>query len=388
MQPVILHNRFKQLVILFLGFMHKPVIGPKTMIRGKYNAEGFARKEAMLDLGVHNKLAGPIAAAMNMGTSKATKDQYSTAIRHVDRVEKELGVNMHLPWDVTKTLNYVGFLLEVRKCSAKTVGCYLSGIRMWHLCNGFDQTCLRPDIVNLVLKGREHFEEAKKTLEGKPKRVAMTVPMMKLLLRKIRESEMSGELKTRVWLISCLMWNGSLRVSEVLSRTENEFDPLTTLCAGDVNCKTIANGVEDVEVLQYHIKSPKERRIGNGVKLEIFANGSFCCPVRAWKAWMRKVTLKEGQPVFMKTSIKCFTGKEFNRILTTLLSDLTEGTDGFVKSHSFRSGVATEMGRMGCSEEEIMAQGRWSSQAFKAYIKMGSLKRIQLAAKLRKIVCD
>ena len=142
-----------------------------------------------------------------------------------------------------------------------------------------------------------------------------------------------------------------------------------------------------MEVLQYYLKSPKERRIGNGVKLEIFANGSFCCPVQAWKSWTKKVILTEGKPVFMKTSTKCFTGKEFNKILTKLLTDLTEGTDAVVKSHSFRSGVATEMGRMGCSEAEIMAQGRWSSQAFKAYIKMGSLKRIQLAEKLRAIVC-
>ena len=342
----------------------------------------------MLGLGVHDRLAGPIAVAMNMGTSKATKDQYRTAIRHAERVQQELGVGMELPWDVTKTLNYVGFLLEIRKCSAKTVGCYLSGIRMWHLCNGIDQACLRPDIVNLVLKGREHFEEARKTLERKPKRVAMTVPMMKLLLRKIRESDMGSEMKTRIWLISCLMWNGSLRVSEVLSRTENDFDPLTTLCAEDVNLSKINNGGETMEVLQYHLKSPKERRIGNGVKLEIFENGSFCCPVRAWKAWTKKVTLREGQPVFRKSDVKCFTGKEFNRVLTKLLGDMTKGTDGLVKSHSFRSGVATEMGKLGCSETEIMAQGRWSSQAFKVYIKIGSLKRIELAAKLRSIVCD
>ena len=77
----------------------------------------------------------------------------------------------------------------------------------------------------------------------------------------------------------------------------------------------------------------------------------------------------------------------FNKVLTKLLSEVTEGTDGVIKSHSFRSGVATEMGKLGCTEEEIMAQGRWSSQAFKAYVKMGSLKKIELAAKLRRIVC-
>ena len=355
---------------------------------GKYNPVGFANEEAILGLGVHYSVAGALAAAVNMGTSKATKDQYATAIRHVARAEECLGVKMQLAWNLSSTLNYVGFLLENRNCSARSVGCYLSGIRMWHLCNGFDQACLRPSIVNLVLKGREHFEEAEKTLKGKPRRAAMTIPMMKLLLRKIRESNMRKEMKCRLWLISCLMWNGSLRVSEVLSRGENEFDPLTTLCVGDITCSTLTTPESGIiEVLQYSIKSPKERRIGNGVKLQIFANGGFCCPVRAWQVWRRMRILVEGRPMFMKTEDKCFTGKDFNKVLTKLLSEVTEGTDGVIKSHSFRSGVATEMGKLGCTEEEIMAQGRWSSQAFKAYVKMGSLKKIELAAKLRRIVC-
>ena len=76
-------------------------------------------------------------------------------------------------------------------------------------------------------------------MEQKPKRVAVTVPVLKLLLRKIRESAMTEEKKTRLWLISCLMWNASLRVSEVLSKREKEYDPLTTLCEGDVECVSV-----------------------------------------------------------------------------------------------------------------------------------------------------
>ena len=35
----------------------KPIIGVKAMSLGKYNGLGFAKKEAMLSLGVHEKLA-------------------------------------------------------------------------------------------------------------------------------------------------------------------------------------------------------------------------------------------------------------------------------------------------------------------------------------------
>ena len=356
---------------------------------GKYNDEGFASEGSLMRLGLHKVLAGPVAKAMNMGISKATKDQYRTAIKHIERSERELGLQLNLPWDVSKTLNYVGFLLEIRKCSSKTIGCYLSAIRMLHLVNGFDPASLRPNIVSLVLKGREHYEEAKATLEKKPKRVPVTVQVLKLILRKIKESEMTGEMKTRVWLICCLMWNASLRVSEVLCAQEREFDPLKTLCEGDIECEKIeVNPGKYTEILRYHIKSPKERRIGNGVKLEIFENGSFCCPVRAWKVWRAKVVLKKEKPVFMDTERKCFTGKAFNKILGKLTSCLTEGTDGMIKSHSFRSGVATEMGRMGFSEQEIMAQGRWSSQAFKCYTKLGMVKRLKLAERMKNLVYE
>ena len=372
----------------FMGKLGSFCSGPAVLRRGKYNGEGFASEGLLLGLGIHHSLAGKIAWAMNMGVSEATKEQYRTAVKHISRVEQKLGIKLDLPWNVGKTLNYVGFLMTERNCASKTIGCYLSGIRMLHLCNGQDPACLRPQIVNLVLKGQEHHEEARATLEGKPKRVAVTVQVLKLILRKIKEAKMSGEMKSRIWLVCCLMWNGSLRVSEVLCKHERNYDPLTTLCGGDIECRKleVSPGVFS-EILKYHIKSPKERRIGNGVKLEIFANGSFCCPVRAWKAWSGKRGMKEGKPVFMDDERKCFTGKAFNQILSKLTSCITEGTDGVIRSHSFRSGVATEMGQMGFSEQEIMAQGRWSSQAFKNYTKMGIVKRLRLAEKMKNLVC-
>ena len=121
--------------------------GPQRMRLGKYNDEGFANEGSLMKLGLHGALAGPVAKAMNMGISKATKEQYRTAIKHIGRAEEQLGLEFNLPWNVAETLNYVGFLLEIRKCSSKTIGCYLSGIRMFHLVNGFDTASLRPNLL-------------------------------------------------------------------------------------------------------------------------------------------------------------------------------------------------------------------------------------------------
>ena len=108
-------------------------------------------------MNVHGKYAATLAEATNLALAENSKSQYRTAMKHVDRITETLGIDMSLPFDISKTLNYVGFLLEDRKCCSKTVGQYLSAIRHVHLCQGFDTNCLRPPVVVLILKGREHW---------------------------------------------------------------------------------------------------------------------------------------------------------------------------------------------------------------------------------------
>ena len=291
---------------------------------------------------------------------------------------------MSLPFTLDKTLNYVGYLMGDRGCSSKTVAQYLSGVRMLHLCRGLDVSSLRPPIVNLILKGREHWDNVQKTLSCKPSRVPVTISVLKYLKRIINGSDYPAEKKLRLWCICCLMWNGSLRVHEVLSKTKDDFDPLTTLLAEDV--QVVENsGCNDKSLLRIHLKSPKEKRVGKGVKLEVFENGTFCCPLRAWKKWRTKVSLKKGSPVFVEDG-SCFTGRDFNSILTEMTSPLTDGTDGIIRPHSFRSGVASEMGLRGFSDAEIQAQGRWTSQAFQAYMKLDRLKRLKFKSRIADMI--
>ena len=67
--------------------------GPQRMRLGKYNDEGFANEGSLMKLGLHGALAGPVAKAMNMGISKATKEQYRTAIMLTKSSKKQLVIN-------------------------------------------------------------------------------------------------------------------------------------------------------------------------------------------------------------------------------------------------------------------------------------------------------
>ena len=316
----------------------------------KYHREGFTKKEVFTNLGVNDDYARRLADDTNLALSDNTKSQYKTAIGHIDRAAAKLDTDMSLPFNLTKTLNYVGFLLYDREVCSKTVNQYLSAVRMLHLCQGLDISCLRPPVVALILKGREHWENVEKTLNQKPVRKAVTLIMMEFIKRAISEMSWSREMKRRVWVICCLLWSGSLRVHELLSKTKHEFDPLTTLCKEDVEILTTSVGGEVVTLVRLHLKSPKERRVGTGVKLEIFENKTYCCPVRAWQKWRTEVVLDERLPVF-KQGDSCFTGTDFNRILTDLTSSFTNNTDGVIRPHSFRSGMASHMGLMGFSDK-------------------------------------
>ena len=98
------------------------------------------------------------------------------------------------------------------------------------------------------------------------------------------------------------------------------------------------------------------------------------------------VKLEKDKPVFRTETGANFTDRDFNKELAELTNDITEGSTGKIRSHSFRSGLATEMGLAGFSNQQIMAAGRWSSDAFRTYCKLPRSKRLVEQHKLIKTI--
>ena len=75
---------------------------------------------------------------------------------------------------------------------------------------------------------------------------------------------------------------------------------------------------------------------------------------------------------------KNITPKAFNKFLRGALMDY-KGYPGDigVTSHCFRSGVTSMLGQMGASPDLIKGVGRWSSEAWKAYCKVGRSTRVE-----------
>ena len=232
-----------------------------------------------------------------------------------------------------------------------------------------------------------HWESVARTLEGKPNRTPVTLEMMTLIKRKLYEENWDLEHKLRFWSVATLLFAGSFRVSEVLAKQLNYCKQTTLLEEDVVQLEVRVDGVMR-NLLRVKIKSPKEDRIGTGTTVEIFGNGKFLCPVKALAKYKRNRTgvteIMRSAPVFVLANGRAYTGKDFNADLHCLTKELTNGTGKVVRSHSFRAAVPSEMARRGASEQEIMGIGRWSSQAWKAYCKLGRTHRMNMADELCK----
>ena len=327
-----------------------------------------------------DNMATWMAETANMALTQNTKSNYQTVKNNIQRCSDLMGKDLSFPWDTSKTLCFVGYLLHTRKVKAKTVNCQLSGVRMAHIEEGLDCPSLRPPIVALLLRGKEHWENAINKLEERKTRAPVTIAMMKLIKRELCKSDLPNDSKRMIWAISCLNWAGSLRNHESLAKLRNTFDEQTTLLGQDVTFHTVKIEGKQTKMIKLKLKSTKESRIGAGTTLEIFENQTFMCPVAAM---LKYINTKKNGITFLETQLgRIILENVLTMIFKELTARLVENSDSVILSHSFRAGVASEMAKRDYTDAEIMAQGRWSSDAYKIYCKLPRCRRLLLSNKL------
>ena len=256
---------------------------------------------------------------------------------------------------------------------------------MYHIASGFPEGVLREPLVKLILKGQANIEKIEKLVGVRKGKLPVTISVMKLL--KVRLAKVSWPMwEVRLlWAVMTVAWSGSTRVHELLSKNKSSFDVQTTLLWKDVKFTKVKIEKEEVETMVIHVKSPKVDRVGAGDEIVIAKLGNFMCPIAAMGKYREEIKLNEeaDMPVFRVKSGACFTGADLNSKLKQLLGDLGDKIPGrVVTSHSFRAGVASEMAKRGHSEEELMAVGRWSSQAYRLYMGLPLAHRATFARKI------
>ena len=248
---------------------------------------------------------------------------------------------MLIPFTLDMTLAYIAYLRgKPKTCRAETIEKYFSGLRMAHLEEGYNPTCLRVNIVKQILNGAAQMDMEKEKLENRPERLAVTVPVLILLKQAIKcKKEWSLSRKRLVWVVATLAFAGSFRIHELLSKDSETYDQTQTLLGSDVReIKTEIEG-KKMNILVVYLKSPKEQKLAKGVNVEIFPYSlKMFCPILAYTKWKEISSVKYilSKPVFREDSGNCYTGKKFNNDLRTLLSPHMNYDQGRILAHSFR----------------------------------------------------
>lgn len=175
-----------------------------------------------------------LAGIANHSLAARTWSTYKTVENQLLRCQEETRTPMDFPMTNRNVIIFIHWLFENRGVSAATASSYMSGLRQLHLVNGVEVPILRPPIISQLLDGKKNVEVILSRQEKKQKRLPVTLNVMKLLKSEIKA--MNGTLadKALLWAVSTIAFNGCLRIHELLSRKESEYDPEFTLLNQDI----------------------------------------------------------------------------------------------------------------------------------------------------------
>ena len=294
---------------------------PTPTLPPKYNRLGGFSINTFKSHNIPHSLISSLVDSANRGISTNTQRSYKSAINHIKRVEDYSGKKLKFPFDISSTLTYIGYLLTVRKVGSSSVDKYLSGIRMHHLQRGFSSPCLRPDIVKLILTGKENGEQIEKRMNGKRGRIPVTPQIMRNIKSELKASGFPRSRKRTIWLCCTFCISAGFCIHEILSRDSRQFDPTSTLLHKDVTEASVTVDNTEYSILRVLIRHPKEERLSSGVIMELFevkGEASWMCPVKAWRDWNRDKVVRSSnsKPAIRLADGSSYTGSQFNKDLT------------------------------------------------------------------------
>ena len=341
-----------------------------------YSADSFK------DLQISVSWKDALARVANHSLAVSTWSSYNTAARMLQKCELETGSSMGFPLAESQVLIFIAWMIE-RGLAASTMDSYLAGIRQTHLASGENLPLLRTPLIKQILEGKKHLDSIDKRLHLKPVRLPVTPDVMKLLKGEIKDSGLDPELKLLLWSVATLAFSGAFRIHELLARKESSFDPIFTLLSTDLSLKTLRINKDEVQILQVRIKSEKADRVGADTIVDVYQSGGPLCPVKAFNKWnLLRKNWGDELPAFMDRSGKPLTGAKLNTYLKKFLGKYFDYKKGGISCHSFRAGITSLVANLGFAEQEIQALGRWSSQAYNAYIKLPRTRRLEMARKI------
>ena len=231
---------------------------------------------------------------------------------------------------------------------------YLAAVRALHIEQGFPDPVLNCLRLERVVKGIKRIKGTK-SVERLPITDDIMMTIYSYLDVPLADHAM-------FWAACCLAYFGFLRSAEFTVPSLSGYSELAHMNVQDL---AVDSSVSPT-CIRVHIKASKTDPFRKGCFVYIGRAKSPLCAVEAILAYLNIRGDAPG-PLFLLQS-----GQPLTRVvLTKWLRDVLSaaGIPGNYSSHSFRIGAATVAARNGVPDHMIQTLGRWSSDAFKSYIR-------------------
>ena len=190
------------------------------------------------------------------------------------------------------------------------------------------------------------------------------------------EQNWSPYKKSLIWTVCSTAFWGSLRLGEILSEFTTQFDAGSSFLGSDLTLNNDGS-------MSFWLRNPKVFTSNFGFMVEIWPvpQNEILDPVLAVRHYLKLRAQFHGAaeelPFFLFENGRLLTTSDMNQNIKLLLSSfpfLQSSQDSW-SGHSFRSGMSTMLEKLGFTEIEIKAWGRWHSSAYLRYLKDLSARR-------------
>lgn len=292
---------------------------------------------------------GHVNRLIDASLSSNTKIAYDKAINVFHDFRLQYCLPPLWPPPVDHIVNFLAFLAS-KDLAYSTAKVYLSALSHNLQMLGLDNP-LKTFIVQKMLAG------LRKTKPVKDIRSPITYQLLLKILQVLPTVTKSRYEHLLFGSAFSVAFFGLLRISELTSASNNNNKNVIHLSDLQLTKDTII----------LNLRFSKTDQCGNGFIININKSSESLVCFEILETFLQCRSKDDG-PLFCHLSGSPLSSYQFSSILHKTLTFLGIETKTF-KTHSFRIGAATHMYVLGIAEQEIQRRGRWSSDAYKHYLR-------------------
>lgn len=253
---------------------------------------------------------------------------------------------------------FIAFL-SLQGLSYKTASLYLCAVGFQCKVKNVKDTT-KHYIVSKMIEG------IKRSKPNKSVRLPITVSILNAIIN-VLPAVCSSTYESQLFKTAfCLAFFGFFRIGEITVSKQEYFNKV--LAIQDIVLD------ENKGTLKINLRFSKTDQLGNGTIILLEKSGTNICPIQNMSLFLSIRPKIEG-PLFCHINGKSLTRYQFATILKKSLA-CTNLNYQHYKTHSFRIGAASTAAKLGHSVETIKLAGRWSSNAYKVYVKSKHIKEM------------